>query len=845
LRRGRRTLGFEGLENRELLATLYVAPTGSDSGPGTTTSPFRNIQEAVTAASSGDQIRVAAGVYTFDPVSDHFGSKGQFSYSGSLGTTAVVSVIGKQLSILGGFSTSNWETADPKDNLTIIDGQGQNRGIMVLGTSAPTSLALDGFTIQNGLATGIPIRGGLDASYGFGGGIFVDMGGAQGQTAPWSFNNLVFLNNRAVGSATSGAEGSFAAGGAVALRFVSSSFFANDVFTGNQAIGSDGQVVGGNALGGAIHIDHSNMLASQLTFTGNMAKAGNSPGTGLNNGVTADALGGAIAAIADSAVALVNVKATGNLALAGNAGASAGSQGGSGYGGAFYVEGADVTLSLTSAFISGNQAWGGTGGTGGMGAGGGIETNSSTLILNQSTVVGNAAATGNSSTGGTPGGGGGGGLYLTRYTGNAASFVTNSVIAANSVLVGSGNGPANGGGGGIWVQGVPLTLTQDTIANNSLDPRLEFGQALLALNYGVPTPSIVNINDSIIANENASQGGAIEVLAGGNQVNLNQVLSWNNRSLSGITQGGINGLNTVTTANPTTATPSIFVAAAAPQWDYHLNAGVPNPAIGGAIGSTTTTDIDGNPRDRAPDLGAAEATAPNVEFSGPVIVQAGGNAVVTLLRHGDLSGPATVLVSAAAGGTARSGVDYAPFPTNVLATVNFAAGAASATAVIPTLANDSLGASRTLNLSLSLLPSGGSNARLGAVTQATVTIVNNAFVATPSLPPPVPPVAGFAVTSFQPMATARGVNGVLLQFNAALNPKIARNRAAYALRPVGVGRIPRISLVNYVPATKSVVVRFTAAIRPGTSVTFGLNTALLRDTAGRPLSGTTSFTISA
>ncbi|WP_422929458.1 hypothetical protein [Singulisphaera sp. PoT] len=723
-----RRLTFEGLEDRALMAVLYVAPSGSDSGPGSIASPFKNIQEAVTAANSGDQIRVASGVYTYSSTADKFGPRGQQSYSGVLGTTAVIAMFGKQISILGGYSTNNWDVADPKDNPTVIDGQGRYRGIFALGTSSLTSMNLDGFIIQNCVATGIPKRGGLDATYGFGGGIFVDMGdpSAQNQVAPWAFSNLVFINNIAIGSPSGASEGARGAGGAIALRHVAGSFFNNDVFVGNQAIGANGSVVGGNALGGAVFVDNSNVLASKLIFANNVANAGDGAGSGSLNGVTADALGGALSAISDSAVALFDTTAYNNLALAGNAANTANSQGGSGYGGAFYGEGADVILSFTGSYINNNQAWGGNGGTGGMGAGGAIETNSAAFLMRQSYVVGNAAATGSSTTNGSAGGGGGGGIYLTRYTGSAISNVTNSVIAGNTVVVGAGgNANLGGGGGGIWVQGVPLVLNQDTIGNNSIDPRLEFGQALIAVDYGVPTPSVVNIIDSIISDENGSRGGAIEVLQGSSQVNLSRVLSWNNKSLTGVTRNGVNGLNTVITANPSSTTPSIFQAPYAPNYNYHLVTTTPNPAINGARGSSNTVDIDDNPRDGVPDLGAAEATIPNVEFSGSLVVRAGAPSVINLVRHGDLTSAASVLVSLAAGGTARSGVDFAPFGNGNIATVDFAANAATATLVIPTILNSSFGSFRTLNLILSVLPNGGSKARIGVTSGITVTMVNN------------------------------------------------------------------------------------------------------------------------
>src|SRR5262249_12260511 len=145
--------------------------------------------------------------------------------------------------------------------------------------------------------------GGLEAVYAFGGGIFVDMGSAQNLNVPYVFTNLTFRNNRAVASPVPAntAAGARAAGGAVALRYVVNSTFQNDVFDSNQAIGSDGAAAGGSGIGGAIHVDHSNMVGNDLTFQNNLAKSGGTPGgngrdTTANPasgiGELADALGG-------------------------------------------------------------------------------------------------------------------------------------------------------------------------------------------------------------------------------------------------------------------------------------------------------------------------------------------------------------------------------------------------------------------------------------------------------------------------------------------------------------------------------------------------------------------------
>ncbi len=177
----------ENLELRQLLATLYVATSGSDSGSGSVNSPYQSIQEAVTRANSGDQILVAGGTYTYAADADHFGSNNQFSYTSALGAKSVVAVMGKQLTIEGGFTTSNWAVPDASANPTVIDGQGTNRGIFAIASSndaSPTSLALENLTIQNCLATGITTRSGADGVYGFGGGLFVDMGSARTRRPP-------------------------------------------------------------------------------------------------------------------------------------------------------------------------------------------------------------------------------------------------------------------------------------------------------------------------------------------------------------------------------------------------------------------------------------------------------------------------------------------------------------------------------------------------------------------------------------------------------------------------------------------------------------------------------------
>ncbi len=54
---------FEPLETRQVLSTLFVSPTGSDSGTGTAAAPYKTLQKAANVAVAGDIVDVASGKY--------------------------------------------------------------------------------------------------------------------------------------------------------------------------------------------------------------------------------------------------------------------------------------------------------------------------------------------------------------------------------------------------------------------------------------------------------------------------------------------------------------------------------------------------------------------------------------------------------------------------------------------------------------------------------------------------------------------------------------------------------------------------------------------------------------
>ena len=580
--------------------TRYVAPTGSNGGNDCSSgaSPCATIQYAVNQAASGDTILVAQGIYTHNWVDDPCQS---FLYKPEIGKVgdAVVCIVDKSLTILGGFSPGNWQTADRAANPAIIDGASVFRGVFLIGYNTTTaSLDMEGFVIQNCFVRG-PADPGIPKGFGAGMAVF----GAR-----VTLRDMLFQNNEARGEDTPSGAGGPGVGAGLGIEWSqpgTSSLLERVTFDGNRSYGGTGPDRGGLAYG-AVFVNGS-VTIDDATFTNNQALAGHSTGNGEAGGLLADALGGAMGG-GGGAWVLKHITATGNSVVGGNAT----TQSGGGFGGAFHVEVAE-SFSLSDSYVAGNLARGGNGFDGGFAGGGGILLNQTPGTIERVRVISNTAQAGTSTTGtGNAGAAGGGGIYLWRTTSSPspAGIIRNVIVADNYVALGSsGSAAAGGGGGGIMVQGLQADLTHVTIARNRLGPSLVSGQGLLVLATPGLSSGSANVNYSIIANHTGGAQRAVAVLVQeGNTVTFNRGLFAGNSidtnaGGSGMPPGTFNGLDTMITATTVS-----FVSPGAPSYNYHLR--VDSAAKDQAVASTAPVDIDGQrrPYGNAADLGADEYT---------------------------------------------------------------------------------------------------------------------------------------------------------------------------------------------------------------------------------------------
>ncbi len=562
--------------------TWHVAPNGVDVATcGASATPCRSIQHAANLASSGDTVLVAEGTYTFNAAVDPCGV--------NIGAKAVVCVVGKQLAINGGYVDGVWGSADPIKHPTILDGQNLQRGVIVRGTNsinANTHVALQGVTVQNGLAQGSPGAMGVP-SLGIGGGVLVE-------SASVNLSNVIVKNSRALGSANPG--DTYAAGGGVAV--LTSITGTQSALTGvrieaNEAQGGPAvSQAGGLARGGGLFLFRANTNILGLTLIDNKALGGTVTGVSPN---TADAFGGG-AMFWQSAIQAEDLTAQNNQAVGGSATSA---DAGAGWGGALFVDASDLTLN--GAKMTSNQVRGGNGVNGGSAHGGAATFANSAVTIERAEILTNLAQSGNANNIiNKSGSSGGGGLYATATFTNAKRTlnINNSIIAANEVLTGTGK-TLGGGGGGIWVSNVATTINHSTIADNKLNVFQMFGAGLLAnSDSGLPAQTQVELRYSIVAGHSLSNTSSAGIY-----IIPNTLMSLHRNLFAGNVKDVDGGTPTVTALNMLTTTAG-FVSAGAPNYNYRITTA--SPAKDQAAGSPAQIDIDKVGRVN-PDIGASEA----------------------------------------------------------------------------------------------------------------------------------------------------------------------------------------------------------------------------------------------
>ncbi len=575
-------IDIRGAAAQKGTGTIRVAQAGGVAHDcGSEVNPCPTIQDAVQRVLPGDTILVAGGIYK-----DVFPCLNEYT---------VLCVLNKKITIIGGYSTSNWDTPDLVANPTIFDGQGIYRVGIVQGPLPPDPLAagldLENVTIANGYRKGAP-SGSDEATFVFGGGIEDNYGLLV-------LRHIVFKNNRALGGDTNQEHGGAGSGGGLAMRFAPAGTYLEDVtFDGNVAQGGSGATRGGFGIGGGLYTYNSITTIQYITATNNSSIGGSTTGGGTDSTFSeADGQGGGIAFQISSNTNLQYATLLNNTTIGGNA--PNGNAGG-GFGGGLFAQ--EATIALQDANVRDNAARGGNGNNPSSGvsiaAGGGLQTDNSNVVLDRVWIINNQALGGNGNINGGPAGGGGG--YLARYQGNTTILIQNCIFSNNNAAMGSGP-KQGGGGGGLWLQGTQATIIHTTFAQNRLSSSPMQGSAILVLNDGAASASVADISYSIIADHTSYSGAPVVYVKQGNSATLNYTL-WAPSTQAFYVASGATGNN----ENSVTAASAMFVSPGAPNYDYHILKS--SPARDAAIGSTMDVDIDGESRLLFPpaDIGADE-----------------------------------------------------------------------------------------------------------------------------------------------------------------------------------------------------------------------------------------------
>lgn len=415
--------------------------------------PFA-LQDAVDAATPGATIRVA-GTCT-----------GAQLRSGSVQLLN----LNKNITIEGGYSTSNWDTPDPRANPTTLDALGVGRVVFVRPSTTVVlnNLIITGGRAPDGAAGADATTAGANGENGRAG----DDGGGIYNAGNLTIRNST-LHNNVAGNGGVGGRGAI---GVTGSDGAGEGFLVSAQSGGTGGTGGSGGAGGAGGRGGAI-MTISPLTVEGCTFTNNRSgnggtggiggtggtggrggnggflfSAGNGGTGGLGGAGGVGGLAGDGAAIyaAGSTVTVRNSTLTANFAGAGGSGGRGGVGGVGGRGG-----------DTVAALPAGNGGTGGQGGNGGSGnrSGiGGLFNNAGAVNVSHATIVGNnASVAGNGGLGGNGGAGGSGGGRSGGGTG---------ALGSAGASGGGGNGGSNGPSG--LGRGLAQTLSGSMLVANTI-----------------------------------------------------------------------------------------------------------------------------------------------------------------------------------------------------------------------------------------------------------------------------------------------------------------------------------------------------------------------------------------
>ncbi|MFZ4662299.1 MAG: Ig-like domain repeat protein [Caldilineaceae bacterium] len=332
--------------------------THDDGGTLYSSSDTQAVQQAVDAASAGDTIKIAGTC---------------------AGVGALPLLITIPLTLSGGYTTSNWLTADAATYPTTLDGSGSTRVLSITGEIAVT---LQGLTLQNG-----------DAGADDGGCLYID-------------RSTVTLNDTTITGCQAVDGGGVRVGSTLILN-------AGTVISGNTAAGNGGGILVNGTPTATLIIQGGEVLSNTAVNGGGVAVLGSGNVLTMTSGAISynvaqgvdsaddtggDGLGGGL--YNTGAVWLTGGVLQTNLAEGGRGGSlgnDGGANGGNGRGGAIYNDGV-ASLTVANVILAENAAWGGagystsfnTGGNGGDAWGGAIDNNGA-LTLSDTELRNNLA----------------------------------------------------------------------------------------------------------------------------------------------------------------------------------------------------------------------------------------------------------------------------------------------------------------------------------------------------------------------------------------------------------------------------------------------------------------------